>query len=92
MRRSTLFTIIFVALLGVIGYMWYGYWRAPVADTGAAARDDFTKTLAQVGRLKDLNLDTSLFRERAFTDLEAPAISPEPDITPGRPNPFAAFR
>ncbi len=92
MRRSTLFTIIFIAILGVIGYIWYGQWKSPAADTGAAAQDDFTRTLAQVARLKNLNLDTSLFRERSFTDLEAPPIPPEPDITPGRPNPFAAFK
>ncbi len=92
MRRSTIFTIIFVLILGVIGYIWYGYWQAPAADTGTATQDDFTRTLAQVARLKNLNLDTSLFRESSFTDLEAPQISPEPDITPGRPNPFAAFK
>ncbi|MFY9462928.1 MAG: hypothetical protein WAP52_01945 [Candidatus Sungiibacteriota bacterium] len=93
MKRSTLFTIIFIAILGVIGYIWYGYWQTPAADTSESAReDDFTRTLAQVARLKNLNLDTSFFRERAFTDLEEPQISPEPDITPGRPNPFAAFK
>lgn len=92
MKRSTLFTIIFIALLGVIGYMWYGYWSAPPADTGISSQDDLAQTLARVARLKNLNLDTALFRERFFTDLEAPPIPPEPDITPGRPNPFAAFR
>jgi len=92
MRRSTLFTIIFIAILGVIGYMWYGYWQTPGADTGAAAEEDFTRVLAQVARLKNLDLDTSLFRERSFTDLAPPPISPEPDITAGRPHPFAAFR
>lgn len=93
MRRSTLFAIIFIAILGVIGYIWYGYWQTPVAGTEeSVTEDDFTRTLAQVARLKNLNLDTSLFRERAFTDLESPQIPPEPDITPGRPNPFAAFK
>ncbi len=92
MKRSTLFTIIFIVMLGVIGYIWYGYWQTPAADTGAATQDDFSRTLAQVARLKNLNLDTSLFHERSFTDLEAPTIPPEPDITPGRPNPFAAFK
>lgn len=92
MKRSTLFTIIFIGLLGVIGYMWYGYWSVPPADTGNAPQDDLAQTLARVARLKNLNLDTSLFRERFFTDLEPPPIAPEPDITPGRPNPFAAFR
>jgi hypothetical protein len=91
MKRSTLFTIIFVAILGITGYMWYGYLGAPT-DTGPAAEDAFTRTLAQLTRLKNLNPDTSLFREHSFTDLEPPVIPPEPDVTPGRPNPFAAFR
>ena len=93
MRRSTIMTIIFLAILGLIAYLWYGYWQKPGSSTEtAASAEDFSKTLAQVSRLKNLTLDTSFFKDRFFTELEEPRQIPEPEVAPGRPNPFAAFK
>lgn len=91
MRRSTAFTFIFVAILGVIGYMWYGYMHLP-AGVAPAAEDNFSRTLGDLARLKNLTIDTTLFQERFFTELEAPREIPEPSATPGRQNPFAIFK
>lgn len=91
MNRNTVFTLVFVILLGVIGYMWYGYLGAPT-DTDGAEQASFTKTLAEVRRLKNLKLDTSVFQDRFFLDLEEPQEIPQPEVKPGRENPFAPFR
>lgn len=91
MRRSTVFTFIFVAILGVIGYVWYGYLQMP-AGSGTAREEDFSRTLGSLSRLKSLTIDTTLFQERFFTELEAPKEIPEASVTPGRKNPFAAFK
>lgn len=90
MNKNTLFSLIFVALLGLIGYIWYGYLETP-SDT-AAEGPQFSKTLAEVRRLKNLELDTSLFEDRFFRDLEEPQEIPQPEVTPGRENPFAPFK
>lgn len=90
MTRNTLFSFLFIGLLVLIGYMWYGYLAAP-AGTGEE-RASFAKSLAEVRRLKNLELDTSIFQDRFFLDLEEPQEVPEPEVTPGRENPFAPFR
>ena len=90
MNKNTLFSLVFVALLGLIGYTWYGYLGTPVEQN--AERASFSSTLAEVRRLKTLDLDTSLFQDRFFRDLEEPEIAPEPEVTPGRENPFAPFK
>ena len=91
MRRSTLFTFLFIAILGLIGYIWYGYLQTPGMGE-VAPEEDFIKVLAEVSRLKNLNLDTSFFQDRFFIQLEAPQAIVEPEVAPGRTNPFAAFR
>ncbi|HXK38901.1 MAG: hypothetical protein A3J10_03635 [Candidatus Sungbacteria bacterium RIFCSPLOWO2_02_FULL_54_10] len=91
MNRNTFFSLALVVLLGVIGYTWYGYLETPVpgADTERAS---FSKILTEVRLLKTLDLDTSLFQDRFFRDLEEPQEIPQPDVTPGRENPFAPFK
>ena len=90
MNRNTLFSLVLVALLGVIGYTWYGYLGA--TPETEAERAGFSKTLAEIRRLKTLDLDTSLFQDRFFLDLVEPQEIPQPEITPGRENPFAPFK
>ncbi len=90
MNRNTLFSLVLVALLGVIGYTWYGYLGATPETEGESA--SFSKTLAEIRRLKTLDLDTSLFQDRFFLDLVEPQEIPQPEITPGRENPFAPFK
>lgn len=89
MSRNTVFTILFVVLIGTIGYTWYYYWQSPSA--GAPVQEEFVRSIAQVQRLKDLDIDTSLFQDKAFMELEAPPEFVEPEIIPGRSNPFASF-
>lgn len=91
MNRNTLFTLVFLVLLGLIGYMWYRYLDTGT-DAAAEDRQQFARTLAEVRRLKNLQLDTSLFQDRFFRDLEEPQEVPQPEVTPGRTNPFAPFR
>lgn len=91
MNRNTIFTLVFVIILGVMAYMWYGYLALPT-DTDGAEQASFTKTLAEVRRLKNLKLDTSIFQDRFFLDLEEPQEIPQPAVEPGRENPFAPFR
>ncbi|MEK7541777.1 MAG: hypothetical protein AAB533_02945 [Patescibacteria group bacterium] len=92
MSRNTFFSLVFVALLILIGYTWYRYLGAP-ADTGATEQPaSFSKALAEVRRLKNLELDTPLFQDRFFRELEEPQEISEPDVTPGRENPFAPFK
>lgn len=90
MNRNTLFSLVLVILLGVIGYTWYGYLET--SPETEAEHASFSKTLAEVRRLKTLDLDTSLFQDRFFRDLEEPQEIPQPEITPGRENPFAPFK
>lgn len=91
MTRSTVFTIIFLGLLAVIGYLWYGYYSGS-GEEGASERAGFSQTLSSVRRFKNLELDTSLFEDRFFLTLESPTPLPQPEVAPGRINPFAVFR
>lgn len=90
MNRSTIFSFVFLLIIGAVGYMWYNYLEAPAG--GEAERARFTKAFAEVRRLKSLELDTSLFQERFFRDLQAPVEVSQPDVPLGRENPFAPFR
>lgn len=91
MARNTLFTIFFVLLLITIGYIWYGYW-APGAPQTTAPIQEFSAVLTQLENLQKIDIDTTLFRDPAFTALESPPELPEPAVKPGRPNPFVNFR
>lgn len=90
MNRGTIFVFIFIILLALIGYTWYNYSRQPADTPAPQAESD--KTVVEVRRLKNLELDTSLFQDRFFRDLTEPKEKVEPEATPGRENPFAPFR
>ena len=89
--RSGIFTFIFIVILLATGYIWYGYLQKSGGNE-STAEEDFSKTLGNLARLKNLTIDTTLFQESFFTELETPREIPEPNFTPGRQNPFAAFR
>jgi len=90
MNRNTIFVLVFIVLLLGIGYTWYGYLQTTV-DT-QVPQVEFTKVLAEVRRLKNLEIDTALFQERFFRELTAFQQTPQPEVTVGRENPFAPFR
>ncbi len=90
MRRSTFFSFILLLIMGAAGYAWYRYFQAPPAEV-AGDRARLTRTLADVRRIKNLELDTSIFEDRSFRALEPLRAIAEPEITPGRDNPFAPF-
>lgn len=91
MNRNTIFTFVFLVLIGFIGYTWYRYLDTS-PETAAEDQQRFAQSLADVRRLKNLQLDTSLFQDRFFRDLEEPQEIPQPEVEPGRTNPFAPFR
>lgn len=90
MNRNNLFTLLFIVLLGAIGATWY-YYRRP-QDERAFPREEFTRSIAQLERLRTIDIDTTIFQDPVFTSLEAPPELPEAEVTPGRPNPFLNFR
>ena len=90
MNRNNLFTILFVVLLGGIGYAWYSTIRSPAETLPAGS--SFTQSIAQLARLRTIDIDTTIFQDPVFTSLEAPPVPIEAPVTPGRTNPFLKFR
>ena len=94
MNRTTLFTVFFLLILAGTGFFWYRYLQIS-SEPGAVAggeQDRFIRTLAQVRRLQGIDIDTSLFQDRFFRELAPPKEIPQPEVKPGRENPFAPFR
>ena len=91
MNRNTILTFIFLGILGISGYLWYGYY-AGSGEEQASGQSEFLQTLNSVRRFKNLELDTSLFEDRFFLALESPQPQPQPDVPPGRINPFTLFK
>ena len=78
-----------VLVLGATGYLWYGYFQA--APAGGVVSGGGAGRFAQVSKISNIQLDTSLFQDPFFLSLTPPQIIPQPDVTPGRANPFAPF-
>ena len=89
MSKQNIFVGVFVLILGVTGYLWYGYFQVAPADTGSGESRD--SSFLQVSRLQNVQLDTSLLEDPLFLSLSPPQIIPQPDVTPGRANPFIPF-
>jgi len=93
MNRNNLFTIILIVLIGGIGYMWYSSSQTPQDAPGAEeAAATFTQSIAQLERLRTIDIDTTIFQDPVFVSLEAPPVPIEAPVTPGRTNPFLKFR
>lgn len=90
MNRNNLFTLLFVILLGVVGYAWYYYWRP--SEESVSPQETFTRTIAKLERLRTIDIDTTVFQDPVLISLEAPPEVPESEVTPGRPNPFLNFK
>ena len=89
MSKQSIFSIVLILVLILTGYVWYGYVQAPGGDT-ASSQNQNSQTL-QVSRLQNIQLDASLLSDPLFTVLSPPQIIPQPDVAPGRINPFAPF-
>ncbi len=89
MNKQTVFVIVLVAVLGATGYLWYGYFNT--APAGGGRQGSGAERLAQVSRLSNIQLDTSLFADPFFSSLAPPQVIPQPDVAPGRVNPFVPF-
>ena len=89
MNKQMIFTILLSAVLGITGYLWYGYFHAPPVEEGAL--QSRAPAFSQVGGLQNIRLDTSVFEDLLFRSLQPPQVIPQPDVTPGRTNPFAPF-
>ena len=92
MSKQSIFIFILILVLGVTGYLWYGYFQAspPEGSTNQQNQDEIAR-LARVSTLGGVDLDTSLFQDPLFNSLTLPQIIPQPDVPPGRVNPFIPF-
>lgn len=91
MSRQTIFAFVLILVLGITGYLWYGYFDAAPAKEGAVENENQTLRFSRIGDFQNIRLDTSIFQDPLFMSLEPPQIIPQPDVTPGRANPFAPF-
>jgi len=94
MNRQTLSLILVAVAFAVTAYLWINYSRTrPAIDTGKTEESEVTveRLLAEVKRLQEVRLDTSLFQDRLFQALQEPPVPPETAVTPGRTNPFEPF-
>ena len=92
MNHTTLFSILFVILIGAIGYLWYSYSQVPDNTAPVLVQEEFARSITQAARLRKIDIDTTIFDDPAFTSLVAPPQLPEPGVTPGRLNPFLGAR
>lgn len=83
--------ILIVLAVVVVGAGIYFYQNQSTESPANAINDDneFKAKLAELQRLKDLKLDTSIFRDKFFQSMQLPELPSETPITPGRPNPFS---
>lgn len=88
--RSIFFLFIFLLILAGLGYTWYRYFQPSLEVQGE--RPQFNKTLADIQGIKNVELDTSLFEDRFFKELALPADIQQPEVAPGRENPFGPFQ
>lgn len=93
--RQTIFTIIFVVLIVGIGYVWYNASPASTGPETETPPTGITSTrLAELQRLRTLQLDISILKDPIFNSLQSPIEvvgTPVTQVQSGRVNPFAPF-
>lgn len=105
MSKQTLIILIILVTLGGAG-IWFFYFQSsgptPATDAEIGASDagnvssdpdvqKIERELADLRRLKDLQLDTSILKNPFLQSLEAFPVQNAGTTTPGRPNPFLPF-
>ncbi len=90
MGKQNILIIIFVIIIGATVYFWYQTINtAEIVENPAVV--ELESRLTELRRLKDIRFDTSIFQDKFFQRLSLPVIPPPPEVTIGRPNPFAPF-
>lgn len=89
MNKQTIFAVVLLAVLGITGYLWYGYFEAVPAPDDASQKQ--APRFPGASGFQNIRLDTSIFQDPLFASLQPPQIIPQPDVTPGRANPFTPF-
>lgn len=87
-KQKILLIILVVAAIGAGIYFYQNQNQENPANT-VSDNNEFKTKLAELQRLRDLKLDTSIFRDKFFQSLQLPEQPSETPITPGRPNPFS---
>ncbi|QQG45675.1 MAG: hypothetical protein HYW89_02020 [Candidatus Sungiibacteriota bacterium] len=87
-KQTTLLIIVFIIIVAATGYLWFGLSGPAVENAGG---EEFSVRLAELRRLKNLQLDTSVLEDQFFRSLELPQETPLPEVKIGRINPFAPF-
>lgn len=91
MNHRTILVILFLLLVAGGGYFWYQY--SPSAPEGEAGKET-SSPLAELQRLKTLQLDTLILRDSFFKSLSLPNEVSDlinASTTAGRSNPFLPF-
>ena len=91
MVRQLIFVVIFILILAVGGYYLYqnsSLSSTPAPTDTAGGSDDVEARLADLRRLKDLKLDTSILQNRFFLSLQSLRTASTSDVRTGRQNPF----
>lgn len=58
---------------------------------GEVKTENIEMRLSELKKLNDLQLDTALFGEQSFKELDFPVVPKPPEVKVGRPNPFLPF-
>lgn len=95
MSRQTIFILVFIIIVGSIAYVWYRYTQSLPQQERVETGGSFGTRLSELRRLKDLQLDVSLFQDTFFKSLQAPETIAGEKIggqtKTGRDNPFLPF-
>lgn len=90
-KQMVLSIIIAMTLLGTAYFLYQYSQSGPALEVLPQTETEFQTRLAELKRLKELRLDTSIFQDQFFRTLEVPEKSAETPLTPGRSNPFLPF-
>lgn len=95
MNKQTFLLLIVILMLGSSGYVWYRYASTLPQENVRGTEGSFGTRLSELQRLKDLQLDVSLFQDPFFKSLLLPESSAGEKIKEkaktGRENPFLPF-
>lgn len=93
-RKIILVIVLVLALLGTAFIFYFNYFKGPAgtAAPAPAAREPQGR-LAELRRIKSLDLDTPVLKDPKFVSLEELSVEAQlkEDTTPGRQNPFLPF-
>lgn len=93
MNRQNLLLVVLAVLVAALSYTWFRYSQIPAEPTKEQLNPLTTleESLSEIKQIKDSKIDTSIFQDRFFKTLTAPAAAIPTEISAGRPNPFTPF-